>query len=142
ILNLSLKLYKDYGSYLGKGIYGLYLSKKIYELERDTEKALNIAKESLILLPEDLKIYGIENIAALVFEKERREEVYEILKEVSESLKEESTYLNLAKQALKMGKGEDAKEIFRNMRKYYGKPFGLPFYFWKELFNEIRSYFL
>lgn len=142
ILNLSLKLYKDYGSYLGKGIYGLYLSKKIYELEKDTERALKISKESLILLPEDLKIYGIENIASLVFEMERREEVYEILKEVSESLKEESSYLNLAKQALKMGKREDAKEIFRNMRKYYGKPFGLTFYYWKELFNEIRSYLL
>lgn len=140
ILNFSFYFYNHSNSYLGKAISAIYLSRKVYEIEKETEKALKIAKEALILLPEDLKIYGIENIASLIFEMEKKEEVYEILKEVSESLKEESIYLNLAKQALKLGRGKDAKEIFRNMRKYHGKPYGLAFYFWKELFNEIRSY--
>lgn len=142
IFNLSLKLYRNSDSHLAKGIYALYLSRNTYEQERDIERAINLAKEALILLPEDLKIYGIENIARLVFEKEKKEEIYEILKEVSLNLKEEGSYLNLAKQALKMGKEKEAKEIFKNMRKYYGKPFGLLFYYWKELFNEIRSYLI
>lgn len=142
IINLSLKLYRNSDSHLAKGIYALYISRSIYEQERDLERAINLGKEALILLPEDLKIYGVENIVRLVFEKEKKEEIYEIFKEVSLSLKEEGSYLNLAKQALKMGKEKEAKEIFKNMRKYYGKPFGIPFYFWKELFNEIRSYLL
>lgn len=139
-LMVSKEFYKNCKSQLGRAISLLFLSQKIFEFEKDEENALKFSKEALLLLPEELKIYGIENLASLIYKIEKKEEVYNILKELSENLKEESVFLNLGKIALSMGKEKDAKEIFKNMRDFQGKPQGILFRYWKELFNEIRSY--
>lgn len=129
-------------SQLGKAISLLFLSKKIFEVEKDEESSLKFSKEALILLPEEMKIYGVENFANLVYKIEKRENLYDILKELSLSLKEESSMLNLGKIALNLGKEIEAKEIFKNARDLQGKPQGVIFKYWKELFDNIRSFVL
>lgn len=143
---ILLKACKDFcnscKSQLGKAISLLFLSQKTFEVEKDEDRALKLSNEALILLPEELKIYGVENFANLICRIEKREDIYDILKELSLNLKEESSMLNLGKIALNLGKEKEAKEIFKNMRNFQRKPQGVVFKYWKELFEEIRSFIL
>lgn len=142
LLKSCRDFYNSCQSQLGKAISLIFLSQKVFEVEKDEERALKLSKEALTLLPEELKIYGVENLANLIYRIEKREDIYDILKELSLSLKEESSMLNLGKIALNLGKEMEAKEIFKNMRDLQGKPQGVIFKYWKELFDNIRSFVL
>lgn len=142
LLKSCRDFYNSCQSQLGKAISLLFLSQKLFEVEKDQESSLKLSKEALILLPEELKIYGVENYVNLIYTTEKREDLYNILKELALNLKEESSMLNLGKIALNLGKEMEAKEIFKNMRNFQGKPQGVIFKYWKELFDNIRSFVL
>ncbi len=137
-LKISLDFYSSSKSNLSKGISLIYLSQRIFEVEKDIKKSLLLSKDSIELLPEELKPYGIENFAQIIFSIGRREEGYKILKDLSKNFKEETIFLNLGKMALSMGKEKEAKIHFKFSRKNSKKYSGILFSYWKSLYDQIR----
>jgi tetratricopeptide (TPR) repeat protein len=140
ILKVSKDFYKSSKTNLERAFSSLFISNSMDEVEKDGEKALKFAKEALILLPEELKIYGVFSYTKILYNLEKRKDVYEILKEIASKLEEEEVLVDLGRAALKEGNEKEAKEIFKNIRNFEEKPKGIVFKYWLELFKEIRSY--
>lgn len=142
ILKLLRDYYKSSSTVLERAFISFLLSKNIYEIEKDEKMALKYAKESIIFLPEDFKLYAVENYLRIFYNLEKKRDVFETLKEIAENLGEVEAMLNLGKIALKEGNKKEAKEIFKNIRNLKETSKGIAYKYWNELFNEIRSYIL
>ncbi len=142
VLKILRNYYEASNTALEKAFTSYLLSKNIYEIEKNEDLALKYAKESMILFPEDLKLYSVENYLRILYNLEKRRDIFETLKEITENLREAEAMLNLGKIALKEGNEKEAKEIFKNIRNLKETSRGIVYKYWNELFKEIRSYIL